>query len=110
MTEKKTRPKKTGKGAPSAAEAAYTQAMMRHAAGDKAGALAALEQTVRLYPKYAPAILTMGSIEYQRDQRAEGKRLLFSLLSLPRKTQDLYRVIDEAGSFLLDSNEFDDAF
>lgn len=111
MATKKTKqPKKSDSATQAVAEAAYGQAMMRHAAGDKAGALAALEQTVRLYPNYAPAILTMGSVEYQREQQAEGKRLLFSLLSLPRKTEDLFRIIDEAGSFLIDRNELDDGF
>jgi Flp pilus assembly protein TadD len=32
------------------------------------------------------------------------------LLSLPKKTENLFKVIDEAGSFLMSANEFDDAF
>ena len=96
--------------AKSAAEAAYSEAVMRHSVGDKAGSLAALERSLHLNPKFAPAILTMGSVDYQREQQAEGKRVLFSLLSLPRTTENLFSIIDEAGSFLISANQFDDAF
>jgi tetratricopeptide (TPR) repeat protein len=111
MTEKKEKqPKSPRKSKKAAAEEAYSQAILRHSVGDKTGALAALEHSIRLNPKFAPAILTMGSVEYQREQQAEGKRLLFSLLSLPRTTENLFSVIDEAGSFLISVNQVDDAF
>ena len=114
MTEKKTKRLKTPPKTPrmskkAAAEAAYSQAILRHSVGDKAGALAELEHSIQLNPKFGPAILTMGSVEYQRERRADGKKLLFSLLSLPRTTENLFSIIDDAGSFLLSANEFDDA-
>jgi Flp pilus assembly protein TadD len=43
----------------------------------------------------------MGSVEYQRGDRAAGKRYFFSLLSLPEDTEDLIEIIDEAGDFLI---------
>ena len=59
-------------------------------------------------PDYAPAILSMGSVEYQRQRRANGKKYFLSLLSLPQETEDLCKIIDEAGSFLIGVNEYAD--
>jgi tetratricopeptide (TPR) repeat protein len=89
-----------------AAEAAYAESIFRSALGDTSASIAELKRALSIYPDYAPAILSMGSVEYQRQRRANGKRLLFSLLSLPDETEDLYKIIDEAGSFLIDVNEY----
>jgi tetratricopeptide (TPR) repeat protein len=82
--------------------------MFRSALHDSAASITALEQALSVKPDYAPAILSMGSVEYQRQRKAEGKRLFFSLLSLPQKTEDLCEIIDEAGSFLISVKEYAD--
>jgi tetratricopeptide (TPR) repeat protein len=91
-----------------AAEAAYAESIFRNALGDTAASITALQQALTFKPDYAPAILSMGSVEYQRQRQVEGKRLFFSLLSLPRGTEDLCKIIDEAGSFLIGVNEYAD--
>ena len=90
------------------AEAAYADSIFRSALGDQAAARAALREALKLKPDYAPAILSMGSVEYQRKRRAAGKRLFFSLLSLPEDTEDLAMIIDKAGAFLIDIEEYFD--
>ena len=110
MTDKKAKqPRKSRKqAAQEAAEAAYAQGVMHHTLGNKEASLAALEKALSLRPDYAPAVLTMASIEYQRQHQDQGKQRLFSLLKLPRSTEDLVTIIDEAGSFLVSINEFGD--
>ena len=83
-----------------AAEAAYAESIFRSSLGDTSASTAALEQALSFMPDYAPATLSMGSVEYQRGRKAYGKRLFLSLLSLPKDTTDLCQIIDEAGSFL----------
>ena len=91
-----------------AAEAAYADSMVRLAFGDVAGSIEAIEQSLQIKPDYAPAILSLGSVEYQRGKRADGKRLFMSLLSLPDDADDLAEVIDEAGAFLIQIREYAD--
>lgn len=91
-----------------AVEAAYAESIFRDALGDTSASIAALVRALTIDPEYAPAILSMGSVEYQRRRRASGKRLFFSLLSLPEKTEDLCKIIDEAGSFLIAIDEYAD--
>jgi len=91
-----------------AAEAAYAESIFRDALGDAAESVAALEAALTLKPDYAPAILSMGSLQYRRKRRADGKRLFFSLLSLAEETEDLSKIIDEAGGFLIDIEEYAD--
>ena len=50
----------------------------------------------------------MGSVEYQRGNRKEGRRLFLSLLSLPKDTEDLCEIIDEAGDFLTQTGNYAD--
>ena len=57
---------------------------------------------------YAPAILSMGSVQYQRGRHAEGRRLFESLLSLPSGTPDLHEIIDKAGDFLIQLGAYAD--
>ena len=57
------------------AEAAYADSMVRSAFGDHKGSLSALKQALALKPDYAPAILSMGSVEYQRRRSAQGRKL-----------------------------------
>ena len=91
-----------------AAEAAYAGSIVRLAVGDIAGSIEAIEQSLQIKPDYAPAILSLGSVEYQRGRRADGKRLFMSLLSLPDDTDDLAEIIDEAGTFLIQSRQYAD--
>ena len=90
------------------AEAEYADSIFRTALGDREGALSRLKRALELKPTYAPAILSMGSVEYQRGRRAEGRRLFRSLLSLPEDTPDLCEIIDEAGSFLIQIGAYAD--
>lgn len=89
-------------------EAEYADSIFRTALGDREGALARLKRALELKPTYAPAILSLGSAEYQRGRRAEGRRLFRSLLSLPEDTPDLCEIIDEAGSFLIQIGAYKD--
>jgi hypothetical protein len=70
------------------AEAAYAQSILRSALGDAQGCIAALRQALEVLPTYAPAILSMGSVQYQRGRRATGRRLFLSLLDVPDVTPD----------------------
>jgi len=91
------------------AEAAYADSMFRSALGDQGGAVSALERALRANPSYGPAILSMGSVKYQRGQRSDGGNLFRSLISLPKNTPDLSELIDEAGSFLIQMRAYKDA-
>jgi tetratricopeptide (TPR) repeat protein len=89
------------------AEAAYARAMLQHSAGNMRESMMALEEALSF--GYPPAILTVGSIEYQRQEPARGKQLFMSLLDLPPETENLFEIIDEAGSFLMGANALTDA-
>jgi len=90
------------------AEAAYAESILRTALGDSEAAIASLEHALELIPIYAPAILSMGSVEYQRGRTAEGRKLFLSLLALPDSTPELCDIIDEAGSFLIQIGAYAD--
>jgi tetratricopeptide (TPR) repeat protein len=91
------------------AESAYAQSIFLQALGDIVGAVEALERSLEFKPDYAPAILSLGSVAYQRERRDDGRRLFMSLLSLPADVDDLAVIIDEAGMFLMDVSEYADA-
>ena len=57
------------------AEAEYADSIVRDAMGDRAGSIAALKCALEAMPTYAPAILSMGSVEYQLGRIAEGREL-----------------------------------
>ena len=90
------------------AEAEYADSILRSALGDHEGSIAALRRSLECKPTYAPAILSLGSVEYQLGKRAEGQELFRSLLSLPDNTPDLCEIIDEAGSFLINIGAYKD--
>ena len=50
------------------AEAAYANSIFRSAIGDSAGCIWSLERAIEIKPTYAPAVLSMGSVEYQRNR------------------------------------------
>jgi len=91
------------------AEAQYAESIFRNALGDIEASIAAAQRALEIKPNYAPAVLTMGSIEYQRGRETKGRRLFHSLLSLPDESGDLWQVIDEAGSFLIQSKRYGEA-
>lgn len=83
------------------AEAAYAESVFRAALGDMDASIRAAERALEIKPDYAPAVLTMGSIEYQRGNEEAGAALFRKLLSLPDEAGDLWEVIDRAGDFLI---------
>ncbi len=60
-------------------------------------------------PDYAPAILTVGSMEYIQGRVDDAIALLLSLTKVPKGTEDLFVIIDKAGDFLIDRSDFDNA-
>ena len=86
------------------AEASYADSIVRTAARDIEGAVNALESSLRSKPDYAPAILSLGSVEYQRGKAAKGKRLFLSLVDLDH--DDIVDIVDMAGSFLIDQSNY----
>jgi tetratricopeptide (TPR) repeat protein len=60
-------------------------------------------------PLFAPAILTVGSIEYQLGRHDEAMELFFTLTTLAPDEPDLSIIIDKAGQFLLDEEDYENA-
>jgi Flp pilus assembly protein TadD len=60
-------------------------------------------------PLYAPAILTVGSIEYQLGRAEETMELFMTLATLPKDEEDLTIIIDKAGDFLIDQDDYRNA-
>lgn len=60
-------------------------------------------------PLYAPAILTVGSIEYQIGRVDEAMKLFLTLTTLPKDEEDLATIIDKAGDFLIDQDDYENA-
>ena len=90
------------------AEAEYADSIFRDALGDSEGSIAALKRALEAMPTYAPAILSMCSVEYQVGRIAEGREMFQSLLSLPKNTTDICQIIDEAGTFLTRIGAYED--
>jgi len=98
----------TAKEALFAAEASYAEAIFLQAMGNMDGCIDALHRTHEILPTYPPVIVALGSIEYQLDNREEGRRFFHSLLELPDDESDLDEMIDGAGGFLIEQNEYAD--
>jgi tetratricopeptide (TPR) repeat protein len=62
-----------------------------------------------LRPLFAPAILTVGSIEYQLGREDAAMELFLTLTTLPADEPDLPVIIDKAGDFLMDEEAYDRA-
>jgi protein O-GlcNAc transferase len=90
------------------AEMAYSESVFRQAIGDMEASIAAAERALEIKPDYAPAVLTMGSIEFQRGRPDEGARLFSTLLSLPDESGDLWNIIDKAGDFLIQEERYEE--
>lgn len=54
-------------------------------------------------PEYAPAILTVGSLEYQYGRVDEAMLLFLQLTTLRADLDELPEIIDRAGEFLIDA-------
>lgn len=90
------------------AEGQYAHSIILTAMGDLKGAIAALTRALEFVPGHAPAIFSLGTVEYQRRNRAAGRRLFHSLLLCPADTRDLYNIIDDAGDFLIGRRAYKD--
>lgn len=66
-------------------------------------------EALAIDPQFAPALLTVGSMEFQLGRHEEGMAMFRDLVKLSKDTQDLEEIIDKAGSFLLDQKDFERA-
>ncbi len=90
------------------AEANYAESIFQTSLGNYPAAVSALRRALEAKPDYAPAIFSMGTVEYQRGKRAEGRKFFQLLLSLPEDTTDLCGLIDHAGDFLIQRDAYKD--
>jgi len=60
-------------------------------------------------PQYAPALLTVGTLEYQCGRIKEAINLFRKLAELPKDEKDLPEIIDEAADFLIDQKDYKNA-
>lgn len=76
--------------------------------GDALGAWAGYVTALAIDPQYGPAILTVGAIEHQLGRVDEAMALL---LQLPELAHDdsLPKIIDKAGDFLIEQDDFENA-
>jgi tetratricopeptide (TPR) repeat protein len=58
---------------------------------------------------YAPAMLTVGSMEYQLGRRDQATTLFQGLLNLPTDTPELEVIVDKAGDYLLSEKDYERA-
>lgn len=89
-----------------AAQSEYAEAIVMSAMGDADAAVASLDRALEFDPTYAPAIMSRGLVDYQLGRPADGWRLLVRLLELPDGVEDLARVIDAAGEYLIDEHRY----
>lgn len=88
----------------------FSEALQRVGRGDTpephldAGVLA-----LAIDPRFPPALLTVGSLEYQLGREGAAMELLLRLAALPADEPELAEVIDHAGDFLLDQHDFGNA-
>ena len=57
-------------------------------------------------PDFAPALLTVGTLEYQFGRPEEAMKFFHRLTALPCDTDGLVEIIDHAGSFLIGIPDF----
>ena len=60
-------------------------------------------------PSYAPALLTVGSWEFIYGRADEAITHFLSLTTLPEETEDISDIIDKAGEFLIDNQDYENA-
>lgn len=88
------------------AEMEYSECIFCSAIGDIDSSLAALERSLEIKPDYAPALLTMGSIEYQRGKKKKAEKLYRQLFSLPDDEETLWEIFDDAGDVLIEHEQY----
>jgi len=79
------------------AEAEYADSIFQSSLGNAEASLAALRRSLSCKPDYAPALMSVGSADYQMGRRAKGRKLFLSLLSLPKNTPDIVTCIAVPG-------------
>ena len=62
-------------------------------------------EALAIDPDFAPALLSVGSIEYQLGRHEEAMGHFLRLTTLPPDTADLSEIIDKAGDFLIDAED-----
>lgn len=77
--------------------------------GDDARSFPGELYALAIDPNYAPAIATVGSYEYIYGRHEEAMSHFLSLTLLPEDTEDIAIIIDKAGDFLLDNEDFERA-
>ena len=70
------------------AQGQYAESMVRWSLGDLEASIQALEHALEIDSGYAPAILSMGTMEYERGKEGHGKELVLLLVSLPTSGVD----------------------
>jgi len=60
-------------------------------------------------PLYAPALLTVGSLEYQLGRREAAMQMFLTLAALPAEEPDLAEIVEKAAAMLLDAGAVDHA-
>ena len=60
-------------------------------------------------PLFAPALLTVGSIEYQCGRVEAAMTMFLTLTSLPPDEPELVKIVDQAGDFLVDQDDYPNA-
>ncbi len=60
-------------------------------------------------PTFAPALLSVGSLEYQYGRVNEGMKYFLELTDLPAETENISEIIDKAGTFLTDKKDYKNA-
>ncbi|MFH1118056.1 MAG: tetratricopeptide repeat protein [Pseudomonadota bacterium] len=60
-------------------------------------------------PLHAPSLLTVGSVDYQHGFVKEAMELFLTLTTLPEDEEELHEIIDKAGDFLLDQEDYENA-
>jgi tetratricopeptide (TPR) repeat protein len=66
-------------------------------------------EALAIDPDFAPALLGVGSIEYQLGRHEEAMGHFLRLTGLPPNTTDLAEIIEKAGVFLIDSDDIERA-
>ncbi|MBN1996035.1 tetratricopeptide repeat protein [candidate division KSB1 bacterium] len=95
------------------AQEEYAESIFLTSCGEIEASIQSLENALEIDPGYAPAIMSLGSVEYQRNKPDHGRELFHSLLSLPPSAadggeSDLGDIIEEAGDFLIQSGHYAD--
>jgi tetratricopeptide (TPR) repeat protein len=66
-------------------------------------------EALAIDPDFAPALLSVGSLEHQLGRHEEAMGHFLRLTTLPSNTTDLAEIIEKAGQFLIDSDDMERA-